>query len=158
MSSARVEQEVACNERAGVIIEHARTDDEIAATFDVMFQLRPNLARDAYVSTVRTLMETDGYSLAALSDEDGLVRAVAGYRIMTMLYRGRILYVDDLVSDEAARSRGYGKRMLDWLKDEGRREDCRELQLISRAIRERAHRFYFREGLGIECFHFRMEL
>ena len=53
---------------------------------------------------------------------------------------------------------GYGKRMLDWLKEEGRREGCSELQLISRVTREQAHRFYFREGLGIECFHFRAKL
>ena len=48
--------------------------------------------------------------------------------------------------------------VLSWLKDEGRRQGCVELQLISRVTREQAHRFYFREGLGIECFHFRIQL
>lgn len=138
-------------------IQQAGTDDEIAATYDVMRQLRPHLGRDDYVPLVRRLMASDGFRLVALSDA-GEVRAVAGYRIMNMLYCGAILYVDDLVTDDRARSRGYGRRLLDWLKDEGRRHGCRELQLISRVIREQAHRFYFREGLGIECFHFRAEL
>lgn len=48
--------------------------------------------------------------------------------------------------------------MLDWIKTEARRAGCAELQLISRAQREEAHRFYFREGFGIEYFHFRMKL
>ena len=140
-----------------MIIQQAETDEQIAATYDVMRQLRPHLQREEYVPTVRAMIASDGYRLAAAVDE-GEVRAVAGYRLMTMLYCGRLLYLDDLVSDETARSRGYGKRLLDWLKDEGRREGCSELQLISRTVREQAHRFYFREGFGIECFHFRAKL
>ncbi|MFL5576911.1 MAG: GNAT family N-acetyltransferase [Gemmatimonadaceae bacterium] len=138
-------------------IEHAESDEQIAATFDVVRQLRPHLVREEYVPRIRALMASDGFRLASLADE-GEVRAVAGYRYMDMLYCGRLLYIDDLVADERVRSRGYGARMLDWLKGEGRREGCSELQLISRVVRERAHRFYFREGFGIECFHFRCTL
>jgi GNAT superfamily N-acetyltransferase len=138
-------------------IEPASSDQQIAATFDVMKQLRPHLDRDGYVAMVRALQASDGFRLVALID-GGVVRAVAGYRYMRMLYCGRLLYVDDLVVDERVRSQGYGSRILDWLKDEARREGCAELQLISRTVREQAHRFYFREGLGIECFHFRIRL
>ena len=140
-----------------MIIHDAESDDEIAATFDVMRQLRSHLSPERYVPQVRDLMASDGYRLAFLTD-DGVVRAVAGYRLMNMLYCGRLLYVDDLVTDERVRSRGYGARLLDWLKKEGRRQGCAELQLISRVTREQAHRFYFREGLGIECFQFRTAL
>jgi GNAT superfamily N-acetyltransferase len=142
---------------AAVLIERVETDEQIAATFDVMRQLRPHLEREAYVPLIRALMASDGFRLAALIDEEA-VCAVAGYRIMTMLYCGRLLYLDDFVVDERVRSRGYGRRLLDWLKEEGRREGCAELQLISRVVREQAHRFYFREGFGIECFHFRAKL
>jgi GNAT superfamily N-acetyltransferase len=138
-------------------IRLAETDDEIASTFDVMHQLRPHLTRESYVQHVRDLMQREGFRVAFLSD-GGQVRAVAGYRFMTMLYAGRLLYVDDLVTDADARSHGVGAKLLGWLKDEGRREQCSELQLISRVTREAAHRFYFREGLGIECFHFRIAL
>jgi GNAT superfamily N-acetyltransferase len=140
-----------------MIIEHAETDEQIAATFDVMVQLRPHVLRTDYVGLVRSLMETDRYRLAALLD-GGKVRAVAGYRFMDMLYCGRLLYLDDFVTDARVRSRGYGASLLDWLKEEGRTQGCSELQLISRVVREQAHRFYFREGLGIECFHFRTKI
>lgn len=138
-------------------ISSPENDAEIAATWQVMRQLRPHLALDEYVPAVRRLMDGDGYRLAALA-EDGEVRAVAGYRYMTMLYCGRLLYVDDFVTDERVRSRGYGKRLLDRLKAEARARGCSQLQLISHVRREQAHRFYFREGLGMECFHFRAEL
>lgn len=138
-------------------IRPAETDGQIAATFDVMAQLRPHLARDEYVPLVRRMMESDGYRLAALIEGDA-VRAVAGYRFMTMLYRGRLLYVDDLVTDENARSRGHGSRLLDWLQEEGRKRGCSEMQLISRDVRKDAHRFYLREGFTVECLHFRREI
>lgn len=135
----------------------ATTDDEIAATFDVMAQLRPHLVRTEYVPLVRRLMASDGFRIVASLD-DGIVRGVAGYRYMEMLYCGRLLYIDDLVTDETARSRGHGRALLDWLKAEARSHGCTEIQLISRVTREQAHRFYFRERFGMEAFHFRAKL
>jgi len=139
------------------MIQRAESDEQILATFDVMRQLRPELRREDYVATVRRMMRTDNYHLASLLEGE-TVRAVAGYRFMEMLYCGRLLYIDDLVTDEQARSGGFGKQLLDWLKDEARHQACRNLQLISGVHRERAHRFYFREGLTIQCFHFATEV
>ena len=139
------------------MITLAQTDAEILATFGVMAQLRPHLARDTYVARVRQLMASDGFRLAYVS-EDGVARAVAGYRVADMLYCGRFLSVDDLVADEGVRSRGHGKALLDWLKAEARREGCGHLELISNVVREAAHRFYFREGLAVDAFHFRVKV
>ena len=135
----------------------ATTAEQIAATFDVMVQLRPHLARDTYVPLVQRLA-SGGFQLAALTDDDGIVRAVAGYRYFEMLYCGRLMYVDDLVTDERVRSRGHGHALVEWLKAEARSQACSEVQLISHVRREQAHRFYFRESFGIEAFHFRAQL
>jgi GNAT superfamily N-acetyltransferase len=75
-----------------------------------------------------------------------------------MLYCGKILYVDDLNTDEQYRSKGFGKILLDWLKAEARTQGCGHLHLDSGVQREQAHRFYFREGLTINCHHFHMTL
>jgi GNAT superfamily N-acetyltransferase len=136
---------------------HVDTDEKIAETFDVMQQLRPDIQRHEYVPLIRKLMSSDGLKLMALED-GGSIKAVAAYRIMTMIYCGRMLYIDDLVCDETARSQGYGSRLMSALKDEARVQGCTEIQLISRVQREKAHRFYFREGFGIECFHFRTRM
>ena len=133
------------------------TNEDILATRDVMRELRPHLAAEAYLSTVRRMMEADGYQLAAVS-EDGVVRAVAGYRFMEMLYCGKILYVDDLNTDPSYRSRGVGKLLLEWLKARAKEHGCAELHLDSGVQRHAAHRFYFRERLGINAYHFRTRL
>jgi GNAT superfamily N-acetyltransferase len=135
----------------------ACSDGEILATREVMLQLRPDIAPGEYLSRIRRLMGNERYQLAAGID-DGVVRIVAGFRLMEMLYCGRILYVDDLVTDAAARSGGWGARMMEWLRRRAEAEGCTELHLDTRVTRADAHRFYFREGLEITCYHFAAKL
>ena len=133
------------------------TDEDILHARDVMRQLRPSIAEDAYLATVRRMMEA-GYRQVALFD-DGQARAVAGFRIFEMLYTGGpALYVDDLNTDERVRSRGHGRALLEWLKNEARAKGCTQMHLDSGVQPESAHSFYFREGLGVICFHFRVAI
>ena len=129
---------------------------DIGASFDVMKQLRPHLERDTYVSTVQRLMR-GGYQLAAVV-VSGRVEAVAGYRFGESLAWDAYLYVDDLVTDERARSKGHGKLLLDWLKREATAHGCRDLHLDSGVQRCAAHRFYLRERMDITSHHFRIGL
>ena len=134
------------------MIRIAATNDDIARCFPVMAQLRPHLERSEFVARVRRQI-ADGYRLAYLREEN-TVRAVAGYRILENLAWGRFLYVDDLVTDEAARSQGHGKALLAWLAERARQEGCAQLHLDSGHHRKDAHRFYLREGLDNAGLHF----
>ncbi|MGN6210479.1 GNAT family N-acetyltransferase [Asticcacaulis sp.] len=139
------------------MIKRAESDVEIQKTFLVMNQLRPFLTPDTYVARIRDLMSTQGFRLAFL-ESDGGVQAVAGYRIQDMLYCGKFLSIDDLVTNEASRSMGFGAQVLDWLVEEARQEGCTQIELLSSTAREGAHRFYFRNGFTIDAFHFRWKL
>jgi GNAT superfamily N-acetyltransferase len=139
-------------------VTDVRSDAEILATWDVMRQLRPHLDESDYLPMVRRMMRTDGYRLASVADADGVVRGVAGFRLMEMLYCGRILYVDDLVTDGAARSLGHGATLLAWLEREARTLGCAQLHLDSGVQRHRAHAFYFRHRLAITAYHFAITL
>src|SRR5258705_13471036 len=86
---------------------------EIERCFPVMAQLRPHLSRDSFVERVDR-QKAHGYQIAYLED-DGDVKAVAGFRILEMLAFGKSLYVDDLVTRAADRSKGYGDKLFDWL-------------------------------------------
>lgn len=133
-------------------IAEPASDPEIMRTYEVMRQLRPEMSPDEYVPAVRRLMAQEDYRLVTVLDDEQ-VRAVAGYRLMEMLYCGRILYIDDLVTDERVRSRGFGRQLLDWLKEAARARRCTEVHLDSRLHREAAHRFYEREGFTKTCYH-----
>lgn len=128
----------------------------IRAAWPLVAQLRPHLDRDALAAQLQRQF-AEGFHAHVLYD-DGEPRAYAGWRVHENLVYGRHMYVDDLVTDETVRSRGYGKAMLDWLKAEARRRGCARLQLDSGTFRKDAHAFYLREGLRIEAFHFGIAL
>jgi GNAT superfamily N-acetyltransferase len=134
----------------------AETGEEIARCFGVMAHLRPHLAAAEFIGRVRA-QQAEGYKLAYLEDE-GAVVAVGGFRVMEMLATGRTLYVDDLVTDEARRSRGFGKAMLDWLQRYAREAGCETFSLDSGTHRQEAHAFYFRERMRVTSFHFAKKL
>jgi len=130
----------------------AETDADIARCFPVMLQLRPHLVATEFVPRVRR-MQREGFHLAFVED-DGAVRAVAGYRFQDKLSSGKNLYVDDLVTDGAQRSRGHGRALLAWLIAEARARGCDNFELDSGVQRCDAHRFYFRERMHVSSYHF----
>jgi GNAT superfamily N-acetyltransferase len=133
-------------------IRIAATDTEIAACWPVMHELRPHVAEAEFLARVRN-QEKAGYRLL-LAEEEGGVVAVAGFRIGENLAWGRFLYVDDLVTLPAHRSKGTGSALLSWLKAHAAEQGCGQLHLDSGLQRRDAHRFYEREGLPAAGCHF----
>jgi len=133
------------------------SDDELRAAFPVMNQLRTHLTEDEYMKRVAHQRANEAYQIVAVYDE-GEIRALAGFRIAMALAHGKYLYVDDLVSDEASRSKRYGAKVVDWMCEYGKREGCTSLHLDSGVQRHDAHRFYLRERMDIVFYHFRKEL
>ena len=139
-----------------MMIELATTDEQIARTLPVMRQLRTHLDEATYVDRVKR-QQAEGYHLAVL-EQGTLVHAVAGFRVLDQLVRGRVLYVDDLVTDEEARSRGFGDALFDWLVVRARSLGCMALELDSGVQRHGAHRFYLRKRMDITAYHFILPL
>lgn len=139
-------------EESGTTIGLATDDADIAACYPVMRALRPNLSEHEFVARVKR-QQQQGYRLARLYGPEGVL-AVAGFRISENLAWGPFMYVDDLVTLPAARSRGHGARLLGWLRARARTEGCAQLHLDSGMQRTDAHRFYRREGMDATGLHF----
>ncbi|HEV3115133.1 MAG TPA: GNAT family N-acetyltransferase [Candidatus Binataceae bacterium] len=141
-------------------IRLAQTDDEIAACFPIMRQLREHLVDTEFLQRIK-LQQRTGYRLCYLTNGESApvsVRSVAGFRLIENLANGRLLYIDDLVTDVDARSKGYGQKLLDWLMAEARAAGCDTLELDSGVQRFGAHRFYLRNRMDISSHHFRIHL
>lgn len=138
------------------MIEIADTAEKIHDCFPVMVQLRQHLDPDSFIEQV--LQQTiHNYRLVYLKDNEKIV-AVAGFRLSHCLAWGDFLYIDDLITDELERSKGYGKQLLDWLVAHAKENDCGQLHLDSGVQRKDAHRFYEREGMLKTGFHFALPL
>jgi GNAT superfamily N-acetyltransferase len=137
-------------------IRMAESDDDIRRCFPVMLELRSHLDdAEGFLHRVRRQIP-EGYRLVLL-EEAGEVRAVGGFRVFSSLADGRVMHVDDLVTDGAQRSRGFGDRLFDWLADHARDERCDRLRLDSGVQRFAAHRFYLRKRMSIVAHHFVLE-
>ena len=134
----------------------AKTAIEIDACFPVMAQLRPKIPREAFVNRVQELAAATGLTLAYL--DDGGIKAVAGYRISDWLAGGRYLEIEDLVTADGERSRGYGGILFDWVVDLAKRSGCLQVRLLSHVRRVDAHRFYERKGMTREAYYFSMNV
>lgn len=133
------------------------TEEEIARCHAVMQELRTHLAdRAEFVAQVRR-QQREGFALAFLQAE-GEVRAVAGFRVMELLFSGKTLYVDDLVTRESDRSRGFGGELFDWLVAHARAQGCDAFSLDSGVQRFDAHRFYLSKRMKIAAHHFTLDL
>ena len=118
-------------------------------------QLRDRLPAD-YAAKMQRVFAGGGRMCVAVEGER--VVGVAVYRVHENTSSGRLLYVDDLVTDEAARSRGVGKALMDHLQALARASGCETYSLDSGVRRARAHAFYFREGMHVTSFNFKKTL
>ena len=138
-------------------IKFAETDEEIANCYPVMSELRPQIAREDFLPQVKRQMHDSGFQLIYLTDDDQ-IKAVAGIRVAEWLARGRSLDLEDLVSTEHERSKGYGGQLFDWLVNYARESGCNEIRLVSHVSRYRAHRFYLNKNMILDAHFFSMPL
>jgi GNAT superfamily N-acetyltransferase len=139
-------------------VKVAQGDADIARCFAVMRELRTHLKDEAgFVARCRVQMAQAGWQLIYVED-GGVVAAVAGFRIQHMLFSGKTLYVDDLVTAESLRSKGFGETLMAWMETHAREQGCETFSLDSGTQRAGAHKFYFRQGLPITSFHFAKKL
>jgi len=135
----------------------ATTEAQIRRCFPVMRELRTHITdEDQFVERVLR-QQKQGYQLAFL-ESDGEVCAVAGYRFLESLFSGKNLYLDDLITRESDRSRGFGGELMDWLINQAGEAGCETLELDSGVQRFDAHRFYFAKRMSISSYHFRLKI
>lgn len=138
------------------MIRIAETKQEFIACFPIVYELRAHRELEEYLAMLEVGRD-EGYRLVYLT-VDGEIVACAGYHIQTTLFLGKHMYVDDLVTGEAHRSKQYGARMLDWLKAQARDEGCANLTLCSGVQRFAAHKFYLNQGFDIASHYFSQKL
>lgn len=130
---------------------------ELAASFELMRQLRPHLS-DAGNYVGQLLRQADsGYLLLAAFREEQVIGLI-GFRETENLLYGRFIYVDDLIVAPSQRHSGLGGRLLSAARDEARKRGCAHFVLDTGLHMPLAQRFYFQEGLLAKGMHFTQQL
>ena len=137
-------------------IQRALTEEQIRSCHRVMQQLRLHLTDEqAFVEQVQRQL-AEGYHLAYCQDR-GEARAIAGFRFLEFLAWGKVLYIDDLITDSGARKNGHGGKLLKWVIEQGKQAKCDQIHLDSGPQRHDAHRLYLNHGFKIIGHHFALD-
>ncbi|QGZ48993.1 MULTISPECIES: GNAT family N-acetyltransferase [Streptomyces] len=135
------------------------TPDDPALVTDVgplMETLRPGLGADAFLEFA-TAAHNQGLVFTAAHDPAGRCVGVATHRVLATS-RGRLLFVDDLVTAPAARSAGVGSRLIGELRERARRAGCVRLELDTGTANPGAQRFYHAQRMNIVALHFALDV
>ena len=125
---------------------------ELYTVYELLKQLRVDLSYDEFEDLIYDMRHMD-YKMIGMFEKERLL-SYAGVAVQTNLYHKRHLYIFDLVTDEAHRSQGYGKMMMEYLQDYAKMAACEHLVLSSGLQREDAHRFYESEGFEKKSYLF----
>ena len=110
-----------------------------------MKELRPHVSYPDFISLYEKAHSTDGYDIVAVEVGTEVV-AVMGYRVLHDYVHGTHLYIDDLVSTESHRSKGWGTMLLAHAEEVARVAGCSGLRLCTGVENERGKMFYEKNG------------
>lgn len=125
---------------------------ELFTAYEVVSQLRSSLSYKEFEDLIYDMRDME-YKMIGIMDGDTLI-TYAGVAVQTNLYYKRHLYVFDLVTDEKYRSKKYGEMMLEYLIDYAKMGMCENIVLSSGFEKEKAHKFYEKNGFTKKSFVF----
>lgn len=138
-------------------VKEVVTEEQLHEVLPVLQQLRTKLSKEEASSLFRKMKE-ENYKLFSLRNEEDEVVSLAGVAICTNFYNKKHVYVYDLVTAEAHRSKSYGNVLLSYIEEWGKENECESIALTSAFPRLDAHRFYEREGYDKVSYSFHKKL
>ncbi|HTE28428.1 GNAT family N-acetyltransferase [Flavitalea sp.] len=101
---------------------------------------------------ISEMMQNEKYAIAGIMDNNKFV-AFAGYRIMTSLHSGNIIYIDDLCTLESYRGKGLATELLEHVKAVALSNNMDAVILDTDFNNNTAQKLYLKSGLKLSALH-----
>lgn len=125
------------------MIRRLNSKSDFESFFPLISQLRKHLDKDSYFASLQKMI-AENYELWGFV-RDGKLLGFMGMREYTDFVRGTHLYIDDLVVDEAMRSRGIGAKLLEFAEQQARSRKLPSLRLACAIENTGGAKFYEKE-------------
>lgn len=132
------------------IVLESNDPKKLTEFYELLKELRPHLTFDAFRQTFNEAEKTSGYKMVGIEDESGLV-ALMGYRILHDFVHGKHVYIDDLVSRAASRSKGHGTILLKHAEEIAKENDCTNLRLCTGIENEAGKKLYQKNNWNLRA-------
>jgi ribosomal protein S18 acetylase RimI-like enzyme len=136
-------------------ITRIQTASEIEQCREVVFSLRPHMNQDSWVAMISEMMQNEKYCIAGMMHQEAVV-AFAGYRIMTSLHSGNIIYIDDLCTLEPYRGKGLASQLLKHVRAIAISNNKDAVVLDTNFNNHTAQKLYLKNGFQLTAIHLAM--
>lgn len=131
------------------------TKTDLPEAFDLIKELAVYEKAPEEVDNSVARMEEDGFGERPVfeffvAEEDSQIKGIALYYYRYSTWKGKSIYLEDLVVRESERGRGMGKLLLDEIVLEAQRTDSRQVMWQVLDWNEPAIRFYKRLGADLD--------
>ena len=126
--------------------------DEMLSNYSLIKLLSPSLTKSTYKKYLLEMIPHNYFQVIGVQDD--ITIAVSGYWIATKIYSGRYLEIDNFIVREEYRSKGIGKKMIQWMEKEAQKQECKCIMLDAYVQNYQAHKFYYANGYKALGFHY----
>jgi GNAT superfamily N-acetyltransferase len=133
-------------------------DAEYSVVPNMMRLLEPELSQDAINARMQT-MRADGWRcIGVFADGSHAPLGIAGFSYRTHLFSGKVMYVENVVIEPAARGNQLGEQIMLHLQQLARAAGAVMVTLDAYQRNSGAQKFYQRLGYDPRGVHFVLEL
>jgi len=133
------------------------TKDEMLAAFPLVNLMYKKMTLDEFSAALDEMINLSNYQMVAVFEGEKMI-GVSGYWIASMLYCGLYLQASNIVVADEFRSKGVGKKILNYLEEKALAQNCKKIVLDSYTENKQSHPLYFRENFYIRGFHFMKDI
>lgn len=126
---------------------------DINSIIPLVQKLADNKIQDSLLEDRFAEMITQNYECAVVHDDDKLI-GVCGLWYCTRHYAGKSVEMDHVFIDENYRSKGLGKKFMNWVDDYVKSKGCEAVELNTYVQNYPSHKFYYNQGFEILGYHF----
>jgi GNAT superfamily N-acetyltransferase len=131
------------------ILENSRINEIIPLVQELTsFKVSEELLKERFAEMI-----TQNYECAVIFDDENLI-GVSGMWFCTRHYVGKTVEIDHVYIDEAYRSKGLGKKFLNWIYEYVKIKGCNTVELNTYVHNYPSHKFYYNEGFEALGYHF----
>lgn len=120
-------------------------------------QLNPSIALETIKKRQAEMFQYPNYICFGLHVDHQLIGITCAW-IMTKIYCGKQIEIDNVILDEKHQSKGYGNILLDFIENWAKENHCETIELNTYVQNSRSHKFYFLKNYSILGFHFQKKL
>ncbi|WP_339702374.1 GNAT family N-acetyltransferase [uncultured Marixanthomonas sp.] len=102
-------------------------------------------------------MSQENYECLGIYDS-GKLMGICGLWFQTRHYAGKSMELDHVYIDDEYRSKGVGKKLMEYVTRYAAEKECNWVELNTYAHNFASHKFYYNQGFVAKGYHFVKEL